>query len=142
MVPRFQVKGGRKLVGIRIDCNDIPDLVPALAVIGTAARGVTELVNVPQARLKETDRIRSMATELAKMGARISEVDDGLRIEHSEIQGRSASRIQRSSHDHGAQYCGIDCARQYDHRHGGRSFKNLPRVCARHSESRANMKME
>ena len=83
----LQVKGGRELVGIRIDCNDIPDLVPALAVIGTAARGVTELVNVPQARLKETDRIRSMATELAKMGARISEVDDGLRIEHSEIRG-------------------------------------------------------
>lgn len=83
------IHGGRDLSGMKIDCNDIPDLVPALSVIATAAKGVTELVNVPQARLKETDRIHSMATELSKMGARITELEDGLRIEQSELTGTS-----------------------------------------------------
>lgn len=81
------IRGGKSLEGMRIDCNDIPDLVPALSVIATAAKGVTELVNVPQARLKETDRLHSMATELSKMGARITELEDGLRIQQSDLVG-------------------------------------------------------
>jgi len=85
------VRGGSKLHGLKIDCNDIPDVVPTLAVIATTATGKTELINVPQARLKETDRLRSMAEGLTKMGAKITELSDGLIIEPSNLQGASVN---------------------------------------------------
>ena len=50
-------------------------------------RGETRLVNVPHARLKETDRIHAMCTELKKMGADISELPDGLVIRESKLKG-------------------------------------------------------
>lgn len=81
------IRGGRKLYGASIDCNDIPDLVPTLAVIGTRAAGTTHLYNVPHARLKETDRIHAMAKELIAMGANIQEEKDGLRITESVLHG-------------------------------------------------------
>ncbi|MFW5843704.1 MAG: 3-phosphoshikimate 1-carboxyvinyltransferase [Spirochaetota bacterium] len=62
------------------DLNSIPDALPALAVAACYADGETRLLNVPQARLKETDRIAVMATELAKMGADVDELPDGLVI--------------------------------------------------------------
>jgi len=62
------------------DLNNIPDALPALAVAACHADGETRLVNVPQARLKETDRIAVMAAELAKMGAAVEELPDGLVI--------------------------------------------------------------
>lgn len=62
------------------DLNSIPDALPALSVAACYADGETRLVNVPQARLKETDRIAVMATELSKMGADVEELPDGLII--------------------------------------------------------------
>ena len=73
--------GGSRLVGCEIDLNAIPDALPALAVTACCAEGTTRLVNVPQARLKETDRIAVMHEELRKMGASIEELPDGLLIE-------------------------------------------------------------
>ncbi|HPO50186.1 MAG TPA: 3-phosphoshikimate 1-carboxyvinyltransferase, partial [Spirochaetota bacterium] len=72
--------------GIDIDMNAIPDALPALAVAGCFAKGETKLLNVPQARLKETDRIRVMFEELSKMGADIEELEDGLIIRESELK--------------------------------------------------------
>jgi 3-phosphoshikimate 1-carboxyvinyltransferase len=66
------------LAGGRFDLNAIPDALPALAVTACFARQPVELVNVPQARAKETDRIAVMATELSKMGAVVRELEDGL----------------------------------------------------------------
>ncbi len=80
------VKGGT-LKGLEIDMNDTPDALPAMAVAACFAQGTTKLVNVPQARLKECDRISAIATELKKMGAKIEELPDGLIIEHSELKG-------------------------------------------------------
>lgn len=68
------------LRGALLDLNDTPDALPALAATACYARGVTELVNVPQARMKETDRIAVMAAELGKMGAAIEERPEGLII--------------------------------------------------------------
>ena len=73
------IKGGRLRCG-EFDMNAIPDALPALAVTACFAEGETRLVNVPQARMKETDRIAVMAEELAKMGARVEELPDGLVI--------------------------------------------------------------
>ena len=74
-------KSGRPLRGGRFDLNATPDALPAMAVAGCFAIGRVELYNVAQARLKETDRIKVMKTELTKMGASITETDDGLIIE-------------------------------------------------------------
>ncbi len=60
----------KRLVGCELDLNDTPDALPMLAVLGCHAEGTTRLVNVPQARIKETDRIAVMSSELGKMGAR------------------------------------------------------------------------
>jgi len=78
---------GKKLKGIDIDMNATPDALPAMAVAGCLAEGTTRLLNVPQARLKECDRIRASAMELRKMGADIEELEDGLVIRHSELTG-------------------------------------------------------
>lgn len=80
------IKGGT-LTGREIDMNSIPDALPAMAVAGCFAQGETRLVNVPQARLKETDRIRVMFEELSKMGADIEELPDGLVIQNSKLKG-------------------------------------------------------
>ncbi len=81
---QIRVRGG-DLVGVDIDLNDTPDALPMMAVMGCFARGKTRLLNVPQARIKETDRIRVMYTELSKMGAKIRELPDGLEIEESKL---------------------------------------------------------
>lgn len=78
---------GDGLAGREIDMNSIPDALPAMAVAGCFAEGETRLVNVPQARLKETDRIRVMFEELGKMGADIQELPDGLVIRQSKLKG-------------------------------------------------------
>lgn len=83
----MRIKGNKTLTGMRIDANDIPDLVPALAVIATQATGKTEIYNVMQARIKETDRIHSMTEGLRKMGAKIEEHPDGMTVYQSSLQG-------------------------------------------------------
>lgn len=85
-----------ELQGATIDVNDCIDALPILAVIGCFARGRTVLYNGAIARKKESDRIRAMATELTKMGARIEETSDGLVIEPAPLHG---AQLQ-SYHDH------------------------------------------
>jgi 3-phosphoshikimate 1-carboxyvinyltransferase len=82
---------GNGLRGIEIDMNSTPDALPAMAVAGCFAEGETRLVNVPQARLKETDRISVMCSELKKMGADIEELPDGLVIRRSTMKGCTVS---------------------------------------------------
>lgn len=92
---------GRPLKGCDFDLNDTPDALPALAVTACFAEGETKLFNVPQARLKETDRISVMKKELKKMGADIKELEDGLVITGSrenklmgaEVSGHGDHRI-------------------------------------------------
>jgi 3-phosphoshikimate 1-carboxyvinyltransferase len=80
------VAGGR-LTGGEFDLNATPDALPALAVASCAAEGETRFVNVPQARLKETDRIAVMQQELSKMGANIEERPDGLIVRGGPLKG-------------------------------------------------------
>ena len=85
-----------ELTGCELDLNNTPDALPALAVVGCFAKGETVLKNVAQARIKETDRIKVMATELSKMGADIEEMKDGLIIRQSELKGTKV----HGYHDH------------------------------------------
>ncbi|MFH1860516.1 MAG: 3-phosphoshikimate 1-carboxyvinyltransferase [bacterium] len=77
----------KQLYGAEFDLSATPDALPAMAVAGCFAQGETRLVNVPQARLKETDRISVMCKELSSMGAKIRELPDGLVIEESKLHG-------------------------------------------------------
>ena len=72
-------KSGR-LNAIDLDCNAIPDAAMTLAVAALFADGVTMLKNIASWRVKETDRIAAMATELRKVGATVEEGTDFIRI--------------------------------------------------------------
>ncbi|MCF7854346.1 MAG: 3-phosphoshikimate 1-carboxyvinyltransferase [Candidatus Pacebacteria bacterium] len=82
---------GTSLHGVDIDMNETPDALPVMAVLGCFANGETTLRNVAQARIKETDRIHVMATELRKMGARVEELQDGLVIHESPLRGTAVN---------------------------------------------------
>ncbi|MFQ5694131.1 MAG: 3-phosphoshikimate 1-carboxyvinyltransferase, partial [Nitrospinota bacterium] len=82
----IRVRGG-DLRGRELDLNDTPDALPALAAVGCYAWGETVLKNVPQARIKETDRIAAMAKNLRLMGADIEELPDGLVVRRSVLRG-------------------------------------------------------
>jgi 3-phosphoshikimate 1-carboxyvinyltransferase len=86
------------LHGTEIDMNKTPDALPAMAVTGAFAAGTTKLLNVPQARSKETDRIKCMAEELKKMDVEIEELPDGLIVHgtkprRAELHGWGDHRI-------------------------------------------------
>ena len=89
---------GSELHGSVLDLGDTPDALPALAVTACFASGETRIVNVAQARLKETDRITVMTSELRKMGADIEELPDGMIINgrglhSSEVLGYGDHRV-------------------------------------------------
>lgn len=72
-------KGG-KLKAIDADLNHIPDAAMTIAVLALFADGTTTIRNVASWRVKETDRLAAMATELRKVGAMVEEGADYLRI--------------------------------------------------------------
>ena len=76
---RVMVEGGR-LSGIEVDMAAQPDMVPTLAAIALFAEGKTVIRNVPHLRLKESDRLRGVALEWGKLGARVEEQEDGIII--------------------------------------------------------------
>jgi cyclohexanecarboxylate-CoA ligase len=61
---------GTPPVAGRLDCRDIPDMVPILSTLASRARGRTVLSHVSHVRLKESDRVTSML-QLRRMGARV-----------------------------------------------------------------------
>ncbi len=67
--------------GAVIDLSQCPDLGPIITVLASLSRGKTEIVNAKRLRIKESDRITSMTTELNKLGARITETEEGMVIE-------------------------------------------------------------
>ncbi len=81
------VRGAPRLHGISVDANPWPDAALALAVVALFAEGPTEIVNVPNLRIKETDRLAALERELAKLGARATAGPDWLRIEPGPLRG-------------------------------------------------------
>ncbi len=69
-----------RLKAIELDCNHIPDAAMTLAVAALFADGTTTLTNIASWRVKETDRIAAMATELRKVGATVEEGADFIRV--------------------------------------------------------------
>ena len=75
-----RVTGSGELNPVDVDMNDIPDMVPTLAVLAAFAPGTTRIRNVAHLRVKESDRLRAVATELRKLAVPVEEFPDGLEI--------------------------------------------------------------
>jgi 3-phosphoshikimate 1-carboxyvinyltransferase len=75
-----EVSGDGKLVGIDVAMGAMPDVVPTLAAIAPFASSPTRIRDVGFIRHHESDRIHALATELSRLGARVQEFSDGLKI--------------------------------------------------------------
>ncbi len=70
---------------ITIDVSQIPDLVPIIAVLGSLQKGkTTRIINARRLRIKESDRLKVISTEINKLGGEIEELEDGLLIRGKE----------------------------------------------------------
>jgi 3-phosphoshikimate 1-carboxyvinyltransferase len=76
----IEVAGGRPLRPLDADLNRIPDAAMTAAVLALFATGPSRLRNIASWRVKETDRLAAMATELRKLGATVEEGADYLAI--------------------------------------------------------------
>ncbi|MFL6513241.1 MAG: 3-phosphoshikimate 1-carboxyvinyltransferase [Nitrososphaera sp.] len=74
------VNGVEWLEGGHFDLGDTPDLLPVVSILALKARKSVTITGVAHTRVKETDRISNIATELSKLGATIKEFHDGLII--------------------------------------------------------------
>jgi 3-phosphoshikimate 1-carboxyvinyltransferase len=91
------VTGPEVLRGGTFDCNATPDIVPTLAAIAPLASSPVEIVNVANLRVKESDRLATVTSELRRLGATVEERPDSLRIE----PGWSADPVTIETHtDH------------------------------------------
>jgi len=75
------VKGTGKLKGVTVDMHHMSDVAQTLSVVALFAEGKTEIQNVYNMRIKETDRIKAVNNELTKLGAKVTELEDGLIID-------------------------------------------------------------
>jgi len=70
-----------ELHGAVVDLKDCPDLGPIVSVLGSLAKGTTTVINAERLRIKESDRLAAMTSELKKLGAHIEETPDGMVIQ-------------------------------------------------------------
>jgi 3-phosphoshikimate 1-carboxyvinyltransferase len=70
-----------------VDMNRLPDGVMTLAVLAALAQGETHIVNVANLRIKESDRLAALVTELRRIGVEAEELPDGIRIQGGEPHG-------------------------------------------------------
>ncbi|MDO5052302.1 MAG: 3-phosphoshikimate 1-carboxyvinyltransferase [Pseudoclavibacter sp.] len=66
--------------GVELELSDAGELTPAVAALAALCRGTSVLSGIGHLRGHETDRLRALATELRGVGARVEELEDGLRI--------------------------------------------------------------
>jgi 3-phosphoshikimate 1-carboxyvinyltransferase len=76
----IEARRGAPLDGGIVECSAIPDAAMTLAIVALFARAPTRLVGIGSWRVKETDRIAAMATELAKLGAAAKAGEDWLEV--------------------------------------------------------------
>lgn len=75
----LKVTGG-KTRGTVVDASQCPDLVPIVATLAAVSEGETHIINAARVRIKESDRLKAICTELNKLGASIAEEPEGLLI--------------------------------------------------------------
>lgn len=93
-----EITGG-PLKGVNMDMNHIPDAAMTIATTALFAEGPTTITNIYNWRVKETDRLAAMATELQKLGAKVEEGHDYIKVwptdslKHAEIDTYNDHRI-------------------------------------------------
>ena len=91
-----------KLKAQEINAENIPDMVPALAVAAAFAEGTTVIKGAARLRIKECDRLMAMSDGLKRLGADIKETDDGLiitgvqKLKGTNVEGYNDHRIVMS----------------------------------------------
>lgn len=90
------------LEAVDADLAAMPDQVPTLAALAPFARGTTVVRNVAHLRLKESDRLAALATELGGLGVPVRERADGLEIEGcwAAVEPSTEARTVHSHDDH------------------------------------------
>ncbi len=82
-VADIYVRTAERLKGVKIPKSLIPSMIdefPVLCILATQAEGITEIHGADELRVKESDRIKAMATELRMMGVEVEEFPDGMAI--------------------------------------------------------------
>ncbi len=97
--------GSWPLKAIDLDCNHIPDAAMTLAVMALYANGTSTLRNIASWRVKETDRIIAMATELRKLGAVVEEGTDFLKVTPPSSPGHWNAATIHTYDDHRVAMC-------------------------------------
>jgi len=86
----IEAASGAGLRGVDLDLNHIPDAAMTAAVVALFAEGPTTIRNIANWRVKETDRLAAMSTELRKLGARVEAGPDFIRIEPGPLTPNAA----------------------------------------------------
>ena len=81
------VRGGDRLRGLDADLSSYGEVVPTLTALAVLAEGPSRLRGVAHLRGQETDRLRALAEELGRLGARVTETADGLAIDPAPLTG-------------------------------------------------------
>ena len=87
-----------KTKGTVIDISQCPDIAPILTVLAALSEGETRIINGERLRIKESDRITSIKTELNKLGANVTEEGDSLIIQG--VQGFTGGVTVSAWNDH------------------------------------------
>src|ERR1700739_3334789 len=82
----LECAGRGKLRAIDMDMNHIPDAAMTAAVLALFADGPSVIRNIASWRVKETDRMAAMATELRKLGAGVEEGPDYLKVKPAKLK--------------------------------------------------------
>ncbi len=86
-ISKFKAISTPNMHGISVDVDEIPDLVPILAVLFTFCKGESRILNAGRLRIKESDRLAAITSELSKLGANIQEKGDSLVIHGTQVLG-------------------------------------------------------
>lgn len=82
-----------KLTACDIDAAAIPDLVPVVAVVASAAEGTTRIYNAQRLRLKESDRLETVTQMLTALGGKVEQTEDGLLITGTPLTGGTVDSV-------------------------------------------------
>lgn len=75
------VRGPDRLAGIDIDLHDVGELTPTVAALAALADSPSRLRGIAHLRGHETDRLAALATEINRLGGKVTETEDGLQID-------------------------------------------------------------
>ncbi|RMI35134.1 3-phosphoshikimate 1-carboxyvinyltransferase [Nocardia stercoris] len=84
---KLTVTGPKRLHGIDIDLHDVGELTPTVAALAALADSPSRLRGIAHLRGHETDRLAALATEINRLGGKVTELDDGLAIDPAPLQG-------------------------------------------------------